>query len=62
MPKKLTPWQRLTRIAYKYRIRTRGLDVPEIASALLRNRNVTDGDKKHIETILKEWLESNNRE
>lgn len=61
MLKKLTPWQQLARIAYKYKMPTRGYDVTEIGAALLRNPHVSEEDKKRVDDILKEWLRNGNR-
>lgn len=57
----LTPWQRLARIAYKYDISIHGLDVPEIERLLVRNRKVSDDDKRRVKEIMEEWARTENQ-
>lgn len=57
----LTHWQRLARIAYKYKIPTWGYDVTEISKILLRNRQVSDKDKQHVKEIMEEWARIENQ-
>lgn len=57
---KLTSWQRLARIAFKYNIRTHGYDVPEIAANILRHKDVTASDKRRVEKITEEWVRAGN--
>ncbi len=59
--KKLTPWQRLARIAYKYKMRTHGYDAPEIAETIIHNRKVSDEDKQQVKEIMDEWAKVGNR-
>lgn len=61
MTKKLTTWQRLARIAYKYDISTQGYNEIELSKTLKRNRNITPEDKQRVEGIMKEWLRNGNR-
>ena len=57
----LTPWQRLTRVAYKYKIPTWGFDVTEISKILLRNRQVSDEDKQRVKEIMEKWAKNENQ-
>lgn len=59
--RKLTPWQRLARIAYKYKVQTHGYDAPEISEQLLRNSKVSDDDKQQIKEIMEEWSRTENQ-
>lgn len=61
MATKLTSWQRLDRIAYKYKARTHGYNVRDIADALLRSHKVSVDDKQRVKEIMEEWAKSENR-
>jgi len=51
MPKNLTAWQKLARLARKHDLPSRGLGADEIAEMLIRNCRLSQEDKRLLAGI-----------